>query len=70
MLKWPKGKRKSDGGGASTGIKMLKASGFKPFQKNITIEKKMSALYKDCPWIIIVCMKKELLSKSFGKYSS
>ena len=50
MLKWPKGKRKSDGVWSKYWYKNVESSsGFKPFRKkNITIEKKMSALYKDC----------------------
>ena len=50
MLKWPKGKRKSDGVWAKYWYGNVEnSSGFKPFyEKQITIEKGLIALYKEC----------------------
>ena len=50
MLKWPKGKRKSDGVWAKYWYSNVESSsGFKPFhEKHITIEKELRALYKEC----------------------
>ena len=50
MLKWPKGKRKSDGIWAKYWYRNVEnSSGFKPFQKkNIVIDKKLIPLYKKC----------------------
>ena len=50
MLKWPKGKRKSDGVWAKYWYGNVEnSSGFKPFnEKQITIEKGLVALYKEC----------------------
>lgn len=50
MLKWPKGKRKSDGIWAKYWYRNVEnSSGFQPFQKkNIVIDKKLIPLYDKC----------------------
>ena len=50
MLKWPRGKRKSDGVWAKYWYgNVEKSSGFRPFhEKQITIDKGLIALYKEC----------------------
>ena len=50
MLKWPKGKRESDGIWAKYWYRNVEnSSGFQPFQKkNIVIDKKLIPLYKKC----------------------
>ena len=50
MLKWPKGKRKSDGIWAKYWYRNVEnSSGFQPFQKkNIGIDKKLIPLYDKC----------------------
>ena len=50
MLKWPKGKRKSDGIWAKYWYRNVEnSSGFQPFQKkNIDIDKKLIPLYDKC----------------------
>ena len=50
MLKWPKGKRKSDGVWAKYWYRNVEnSSGFQPFQKkNIIIDKKLISLYQTC----------------------
>ena len=50
MLKWPKGKRKSDGIWAKYWYRNVEnSSGFQPFQKkNIIIDKKLTPLYDKC----------------------
>jgi hypothetical protein len=50
MLKWPKGKRKSDGVWAKYWYRNVEnSSGFQPFQKkNIVIDKKLIPLYDKC----------------------
>ena len=50
MLKWPKGKRKSDGIWAKHWYRNVEnSSGFQPFQKkNIVIDKKLIPLYDKC----------------------
>ena len=50
MLKWPKGKRKSDGIWAKYWYRNVEnSSGFQPFQKkNIIIDKKLIPLYDKC----------------------
>ena len=50
MLKWPRGKRKSDGVWAKYWYgNVERSSGFKPFyEKHITIEKEFRALYQEC----------------------
>ena len=50
MLKWPKGKRKSDGIWAKYWYwNVENSSGFQPFQKkNIIIDKKLTPLYDKC----------------------
>ena len=50
MVKWPKGKRKSDGVWAKYWYGNVESSsGFKPFyEKHITIEKEFRALYQEC----------------------
>ena len=50
MLKWPKGKRKSDGIWAKYWYQNVEnSSGFQPFQKkNIVIDKKLIPLYDKC----------------------
>ena len=50
MLKWPKGKRKSDGIWAKYWYRNVEnSSGFQPFQKkNIIIDKRLTPLYDKC----------------------
>ena len=50
MLKWPKGKRKSDGIWSKYWYRNVEnSSGFQPFQKkNIIIDKKLTPLYDKC----------------------
>ena len=50
MLKWPKGKRKSDGIWAKYWYRNVEnSSGFQPFQKkNIVIDKKLISIYDKC----------------------
>ena len=70
MLKWPKGKRKSDGVWAKYWYGNVESSsGFKPFyKKQITIEKEFRALYKECLTEYNSMYEKELLFKNLEIY--